>query len=101
HDARLLAGEHARLLEPVRVGARPGDVVDRQPAVEREADREGEELGGRLLAAEAALPEGHPWPCFADSVHGAACLAAQVSTPRPQRRTTPSASSCRERSAAS
>ena len=39
----------------------PGQVVGRQPPVVGQADGERQQLLGRLLGAEAALPERHGW----------------------------------------
>ena len=44
---------------PAHVGPRAGHVVGGQPLVEGQADGEGQQLLGRALVAEAAVPEGH------------------------------------------
>ncbi len=43
------------------VGHRAPQVVGRQPPVVGDADAKGQELIGRLLGAEPALPERHGW----------------------------------------
>ena len=55
-DRPLLVGEEPDVREHRDVGARADEVVGREPAVERQADREGEQLVGRTFA-EPAVPE--------------------------------------------
>ena len=107
HDRPLLLGEEPDAGQHVDVGPGAGEVVGRQPRVEREALGELEEFLRRGVA-EAALPQRLPrfgsdgsltarapgvspgLDC--DPGAGAPWRRAHVSTDRPQRRTKPSAS---------
>ena len=55
-DRPLLGGEQPDVREHRDVRARAREVVGREPAVERQADGEREQLVGRALA-EAAVPQ--------------------------------------------
>ena len=55
-DAALVVGQQADARQHLHVRARTDEVVAREPAVERQADREREQLVGRALA-EPAVPE--------------------------------------------
>src|SRR5207248_7132248 len=83
-DRDLVAVEDTSPFEAAHVGARPGQVVGCQPAIETEADRERQQLVGRPFLPEPSLPERQGW-------WWCAWRAAHVSSPRPQRRTKPSA----------
>ena len=111
----LLLGEQADRRQHVDVRARAGEVVVRQPLVERQADAERHQRVGRPLA-EAAVPEraglaarvvagGHRPPLDPSSgaTYGSSVRWRRdhVSTDRPQSRTNPAASSWRNASSAS
>ncbi len=93
----LLLGQEFTTTEAAHVGPRAGDVIVGQAAVDVEADRVVHHHV-RGAAAQAAVPERHrpvrspPRPSW---------TADQVATPRPQRRTKPSASWWRKVSEAS
>ena len=88
---RLVAGEDARLRQPVDVRDRAAHVAGCQTFVECQAGREGHQ-GVRWGATHPVAPKGHSAPPW---------RAAQVWMPRPKSRTKPSASSCLKASAAS
>jgi hypothetical protein len=80
----LVDGEQADVREHLDVRARGRDVVAREPAVERQALGEREQVVSGSLA-EAPVPERH-------RSSGPPCSRAHVSTERPHRRTKPSES---------
>ena len=86
----------------VHVRARAREVVGREPAVERQADGEREQLVGRAFA-EPAVPErlaGRVSAPLIDSAPGP-CRRDHVSADRPHSRTNPSESWWRNASSAS
>ena len=98
------AGRRASSMCDVR--ARPGEVVGREPAVERQADGEREQLVGRALA-EAAVPQRLRRVAVASLVGCSLTWTPgpwrrdHVSADRPHSRTKPSESSWRNASSAS
>ena len=106
----LAVGEDARLAQALDVRPRAGQVVVGQHPVEGQADGErGHGVGH--AGRDASLPERQCSPLTSPACSGAtapapACApgpwrADHVATPRPHRRTNPSASACRKVSDAS
>ena len=87
----LRVGEDPAGNQPINVGMTPPDVIDRELDVVLDRHRQRCKLW-RHPGLETAMPEGHACP---------PCLLAHVATPRPHRRTKPSASWCRNVSDAS
>ena len=104
--AHLAVGQDARLGQTLDVGPGSCDVVGRQDLVERKAEGVGRHRLGHV-SRDAALPERHGSGVGSASVSAWSVSAPgpwradQVATPRPQRRTNPSASWWRKVSAAS
>ena len=108
----LAIAEDPRLAQPLDVRARPGEVVERQRLVEREAHRELRH-GVRHPGRDPPLPQGHvPAPLYKSDECAAGSEPVppsapgpwrddHVATPRPHSRTKPSASWWRKVSDAS
>src|SRR5439155_8498413 len=102
-DLHLAVVEDPGPAQAAHVGPRPVEVVVSQSLVDGQAGREGQQLLRRALR-EPPAPESHGsrrYPAPPSASCRLTWRAAHVSTPSPQRRTNPSASSWRKRSAAS
>jgi hypothetical protein len=98
-DLAVGGPEQADPYQPPHVGGRAGQVVGGEAPVDAQAHGVGEQLLGRTGPLEAPLPEGHDPLGSAGARPTLTCRAAHVATPRPHRRTNPSASWWRKRSA--
>ena len=101
----LLLVEQADALEHVHVRARSREIVGREPAVERQADGEREQLVGRALA-EPPVPQRLPGRLARSSARSLTSDPGpwrrdHVCAERPHSRTKPSESSWRNASSAS